>query len=87
MKPLGTRLTKPHPKLTLRRRGESLEKYLERTLTTEDERVQYWVTLTEEMYKRNPKAVGKAIESLKDLNLEACKIVEDTYAKLQGESN
>jgi len=87
MKRLGTKLTNLKPKLTPRKRGESLEKYLERTLKTEEERIQYWVKLTEEMYARNPKAVDKAIESLKDLNPEACKIVEDTYAKLQGESN
>ena len=87
MKNIGTRLTKPHPKLTPRRRGETLEKYLERTLKTEDERIQYWITLTEEMYSRNPQAVNKTIEVLKDKNPEACKIVEDTYARLQGESN
>ena len=87
MNNLGTRLTKPHPKLTPRRRGKTLEKYLERTLKTEDERVQYWVTLTKEMYKKNPDAVPKAIKALKDKNPEACKIVEDTYAKLQGASN
>jgi len=87
MKNIGTRLTKPQSRLTPRRRGESLEKYLERTLKTEDERVQYWVKLTEQMYNRNPKAVLKAIEVLKDKNPEACKIVEDTYTKLKGESN
>jgi beta-phosphoglucomutase-like phosphatase (HAD superfamily) len=87
MKNLGTRLTKLKPKLTPRRRGETLEKYLERTLKTEDERVQYWVKLTEEMYKGNPDAVPKAIKALKDKNPEACNIVEDTYAKLQGASN
>lgn len=87
MKNIGTGLTKLHPKLTPRKRGETLEKYLERTLKTEDERVQYWITLTEQMYNRNPLAVPKAIDALKDKNPEAYKIVEDTYAKLQGESN
>ena len=87
MKNLGTRLTKPQSRLTPRRRGESLEKYLERTLKSEDERVQYWVKLTEQMYNQNPLAVDKAIDALKDKNPEACKIVEDTYVKLQGESN
>ena len=86
MKSLDTESIR-NPKLTPRRRGETLEKYLERTLTTEDERVLYWVTLTKEMYNKNPLAVEKTIEVLKDQNPEACKIVEDTYAKLQGASN
>lgn len=86
MKSLDTKSIR-NPKLTPRKRGETLEKYLERTLTTEDERVLYWETLTKEMYKKNPLAIEKTIEVLKDQNPEACKIVEDTYAKLQGASN
>ena len=87
MKPIGRRLFKPRGRMTCRKRGESLEDYLARTLVTEEDRIQYWIKLTEEMYNRNPKAVSKSIETLRDLNPEVCKIVEDTYAKLQGESN
>ena len=61
--------------------GETYEEYFERTFKGGAEL--FWKLATKVMYDENPKSIPITIETLKDKNPEACKIVEDTYAEIK----
>lgn len=69
-----------------RKRGESIQDYLERIMPTEEQRIIYWQELTKEMYKKNPATIENALDTLKDINPEAHEIISKTYLELQGEN-
>jgi len=39
------------------------------------------------MYKKNPKPIEAALDTLQDANPEAYEIVNETYLELKGDSN